>query len=268
MIKYIKQSNKKSEPVGEQSKGEVSDGESVESLELTNVPGSTKEKGRPMGTAGTVMLVIVAILVVACALLSIVAQDKTADIWVFGYKPTFVVSNSMEPAISTYAMCIMQRVRPEDVTKLQVGDIVVYRERDSDSLIIHRLLEIRPNADGTSVEYITKGDHNQYQDRYPVTAEQIRGKVAAIGNWTAPIISLFTGEKSVSSSNYNPEHSKNIRILLTILCAAVAVTAIVLEVRGYKDARKESEQHPNEQIITEVTPEDKETKHDDSSQGA
>lgn len=268
MIKYVKQSNKNSKPVDEQSKGEVSDGEGVEGVEPTDVPGSTKEKGRPMGTAGTVMLVVVAILVVACALLSIVAQDKTADIWVFGYKPTFVVSNSMEPAISTYAMCIMQKVHPEDIGKLAVGDIVVYRERDSDSLIIHRLLEIRPNVDGTGLEYITKGDHNQYQDRYPVTAEQIRGKVVAIGNWTAPIISLFTGEKSVSSSNYNPEHSRNIRVILTILCAAVAVTAIVLEVRGYKDARKESEQQSSEQVITEVSLEDKEAKHDDSSQGA
>lgn len=92
---------------------------------------------------------------------------------VFGYRPFFIMSESMEPTIMTHQFVIAIPVEPEDVV---VGDIVTYDLYSNISpmikqTIIHRIVDI--NDDGT---FIFKGDNNKNTDK-PVDVSRIGYKV-------------------------------------------------------------------------------------------
>ena len=83
---------------------------------------------------------------------------------IFGVKPLFVVTESMEPTIRALRPVISVPVDAKDV---QIGDIVTYKHK-SGMTIVHRVIEAQ--EDGT---FIFKGDNNSVQDPQPVTPEQI-----------------------------------------------------------------------------------------------
>lgn len=99
---------------------------------------------------------------------------------VLGFRPVFVLSQSMEPTLDTHAMAICKMN-----TEYEVGDIVVYEQEvnGQEILIIHRIIE--EYDDGT---YQTKGDNNSSKDPWTITEEQIVGKVVLVCNEVAPIV--------------------------------------------------------------------------------
>ena len=95
---------------------------------------------------------------------------------IFGLRPMFVMSESMEPVIEKYQFILAVTV---DKNELKVGDIVgIKAPKDENALttklVVHRIIGI--NEDGT---FILKGDANLSSLLYEtnVTAENIKYKV-------------------------------------------------------------------------------------------
>ncbi len=81
------------------------------------------------------------------------------------FRPLFVLSGSMEPALPTGSLLIidLKNIKPSE------GDVITYRL--SGKLITHRMVRDEGNR------YITKGDNNPIEDPSPVMRKQIVGSV-------------------------------------------------------------------------------------------
>eukprot|EP00984_Skeletonema_dohrnii_P013440 scaffold5571_cov78-Skeletonema_dohrnii-CCMP3373.AAC.4 len=77
-----------------------------------------------------------------------------------------VLSGSMEPAFQRGDILFLNN----SVEKVFVGDVVVFKIKDRDIPIVHRILKVHEKEDGR-VELLTKGDNNRVDDR-----EDILGK--------------------------------------------------------------------------------------------
>ena len=88
----------------------------------------------------------------------------------FGIKPTVIYSRSMQPELEIGDIAIIKDL---DTSKIRSGDIVQYEQEDN-SLIIHRVIEIKKEEN--SRKFITKGDANNKADPIAVLEPQIKGK--------------------------------------------------------------------------------------------
>jgi len=85
-------------------------------------------------------------------------------------------TNSMDPLFDESANGLEKiPASPEDV---HVGDIVSYNSGLIDSLIVHRVISINEDSNGTY--YTLKGDNNFLQDPERVRFEQIHGVLIGI----------------------------------------------------------------------------------------
>ncbi|MGI6767077.1 MAG: signal peptidase I [Lentihominibacter sp.] len=96
---------------------------------------------------------VVALLIVLSAAVMAILQVK----------PVIVVSGSMEPAIETGSLVLINTRNP-DVEK---GDVIAFER--GEIMVVHRA--IRETAEG----WITKGDNNACEDPGIVGRESIRG---------------------------------------------------------------------------------------------
>ncbi len=88
----------------------------------------------------------------------------------FKYCLISIGSNSMNPLFYRGDAVIYEKVT--DVTKLNIGDIMVFRKEGR--RVVHRIIEIKI-IDGEYIFY-TKGDNNNAEDGYPIVKEEIDGK--------------------------------------------------------------------------------------------
>ena len=73
-----------------------------------------------------------------------------------------VLSGSMEPAFQRGDILFLNNA----VGKVEVGDVVVFKIKDRDIPIVHRILKVhRDKEDEDHVELLTKGDNNRVDDR-------------------------------------------------------------------------------------------------------
>lgn len=89
----------------------------------------------------------------------------------FGYKPIYVLTDSMEPVIPAGSWVVGVPVRAE---KIAVGDVAAYRKENGTKLqptIIHRVVGI------TESGFIFQGDNNGLPDSRIVRAEQIMYRI-------------------------------------------------------------------------------------------
>ena len=112
-----------------------------------------------------ILLAIVILIACIYFITGLIHKDMTMAN-VFGYKPIYVASGSMEPTLMTGDYVICKIIDANDV---KIGDICTYI-RDGKT-IIHRVVDI--TADG----FIFKGDNNHSPDVLCVSANQIRAKV-------------------------------------------------------------------------------------------
>ena len=82
-----------------------------------------------------------------------------------GYKVLLILSDSMEPVLSTGELVPVKKVTEQST--LQVGDICTYKAETGFITVTHRIIRITPEG------YIFKGDHNSSEDPDPVKREQI-----------------------------------------------------------------------------------------------
>lgn len=72
-----------------------------------------------------------------------------------------VLSGSMEPAFQRGDILFLNNARHE----VFVGDVVVFKIKDRDIPIVHRILKVHKDAKTGEVELLTKGDNNRVDDR-------------------------------------------------------------------------------------------------------
>jgi len=71
-----------------------------------------------------------------------------------------VLSGSMEPAFQRGDILFLDN----SAEHVGIGDVVVFKIRDRDIPIVHRILKVHQKDDG-AVELLTKGDNNRVDDR-------------------------------------------------------------------------------------------------------
>lgn len=116
---------------------------------------------------------IIFIICITVILSMAITKHHSDKATIFGYKPFFIMSGSMEPTIHTHQFVIAVPITPD---KIKVGDIVTYDlhstlNRNIKETIIHRVIAI--NDDDT---FVFKGDNNAEPDE-PVRAQNIGYKI-------------------------------------------------------------------------------------------
>lgn len=88
----------------------------------------------------------------------------------------FANTNSMDPVIDNNMNSI--EIRPKDPSQINIGDIISYKAKFIEGLVVHRIVNISEDENG--IYYITKGDNNNSPDPQKVRFEDIHGVVIAI----------------------------------------------------------------------------------------
>ena len=128
-----------------------------------------------LGNAITNILVVLSIgLLIFSCITAYHFKENPEDAYLFGYKPVFILTGSMEPTLKVNGVAIVEKTTYDEVEK---GDIIMYEI--GDKMITHRIIE------KTDEGITTKGDNNQTQDAYLLTEENVRAKVVSIWNWTS-----------------------------------------------------------------------------------
>ncbi|MFH1637524.1 MAG: signal peptidase I [Candidatus Woesearchaeota archaeon] len=67
---------------------------------------------------------------------------------------------------------------PESIADIQVGDIISFSAEESDTLVVHRVIELGRDEKGWYA--VTKGDNNPLEDPFRTRFENIKGVLVAI----------------------------------------------------------------------------------------
>lgn len=110
--------------------------------------------------------IILSVLVLFLAV-SLLSKLGTGYATFFGYKPIYILTDSMEPVVPAGSWVVGVPVRGEEI---EVGDVAAYRKENGTKLqpmIIHRVAGI------TESGFIFQGDNNEQPDSQIVRADQI-----------------------------------------------------------------------------------------------
>ncbi|MBQ7065709.1 MAG: signal peptidase I [Lachnospiraceae bacterium] len=138
------------------------------------------------------------VLVVIAMCGMIIAVSKGYRPSIGGYQLLRVLTHSMSPAIEENALIIIKEVPQGEI---QVGDIITFVSDDPDMMGFyntHRVNSIEINQETGEKRYITKGDKNTSVDLYPVSYEQIAGKLyykVPFGQIVGQAIAALTNQK-------------------------------------------------------------------------
>lgn len=109
------------------------------------------------------------------------------EAYIFGYRPVFIMTGSMEPFLKTNGVVLTKEVK--SINDIEEGDVITYHvDTDTGSAIkiTHRIIDIDKEGFIT-----TKGDNNMVSDNYDLTIDNVESKVVFVCNWTASIISWW-----------------------------------------------------------------------------
>jgi signal peptidase len=106
---------------------------------------------------------------------------------VFGVQIMAVLSGSMEPKIQTGSIIGVKPVNPDQKDSFKPGDVITFKSvDDANILITHRIVEVK--KEGTTTEYVTRGDNNDAADPTPVPSTNV---IAKYVNITIPYLGFF-----------------------------------------------------------------------------
>jgi len=121
--------------------------------------------------AVSIAIIILAILM----LLTVVMTASSGAPNFLGYSVFRVLTGSMEPEIPVDSLIIVKRADPETVA---VGDVISFYSNDptlGGAVNTHRVTRIEREND--ELTFITKGDANNIEDRFPVSVRDLIGVV-------------------------------------------------------------------------------------------
>lgn len=119
----------------------------------------------------TVLTLLVVLILAALAVFLLIEKMQNRVIFLFGRATLWVETDSMESEIPAQSYILIRRANAGEV---QPGDVITFYSSDpaiEGMLNTHRVERIA--GDGAS--FVTKGDHNLAEDRYPALAENIVG---------------------------------------------------------------------------------------------
>ena len=90
----------------------------------------------------------------------------------FGYHNMVVMSGSMEPAIHTGDIVIVEEIAP---TSARIGDVDTFKDPAADRLISHRVRRVH-TSEGTT-RFVTKGDATNSVQRWSAPVDGTIGRV-------------------------------------------------------------------------------------------
>ena len=129
--------------------------------------------------------VLIPIIIINATLMIKTLTSPNSIPSIFGYTPIIVQADTMEPAINNGDLILVKKV---DVATLKAGeaegDIIAYQYNGQ--VVTHRLVSTSEDKNG-NVQYITKGDNEDKNDKYPLREAHIIGKlstrVPGLGNF-------------------------------------------------------------------------------------
>ena len=132
-----------------------------------------------IGKTGWIIELVLFLICGICMISFFITGIRTGKPSIFGYRPFFVMTGSMEPTIRTHSLVLAVPINPEEVRE---GDVVTYTRTAADTAgghlripftVVHRVREIRGDI------FIFQGDNESEPDP-PVRAEQIGYRVVWI----------------------------------------------------------------------------------------
>lgn len=109
-----------------------------------------------------------------------------------GGTPYTVLTGSMRPNYPPGSLIVS---KPVDVKDIQIGDAITYQLKSGEAAVVtHRVTATRMGRDG-KLEFLTKGDANTTQDKNPVRAVQVRGRLWYAVPYLGYVNSLLTGHQ-------------------------------------------------------------------------
>lgn len=119
-----------------------------------------RSSARPLGRARR--FVRPALLFAVAFALAIAAAVTAPTL--LGHQSFVVLSGSMEPAISTGDIVVVEKIAP---TEARIGDVVSFRSPDVPGKIItHRVVDVRAARD--ELRFLTKGDANNATEQWSI----------------------------------------------------------------------------------------------------
>jgi len=89
----------------------------------------------------------------------------------FKYYTMVIGSPSMTPIINKGDIAVTEKLNQEEISKLEIGDILVFNYRDK--IVMHRIIEI--DRSNNKIVFYTKGDFNEAADGYPIEVDDVIG---------------------------------------------------------------------------------------------
>lgn len=129
-----------------------------------------KEKTIKAGVKVIVIAILTILLIVNLIMLYEHKRDPNEIVSFVGISVFNIISESMKPTIDENDVII---IKQSDINEINVGDIVTFKKHDG-TIVTHRIIRKVNTEDG--IKYVTKGDHNQYEDKEPIEYNQIYGK--------------------------------------------------------------------------------------------
>ena len=87
-----------------------------------------------------------------------------------GYKMYVIISGSMQPELEVGDIVVVKKINPNDLKK---DDVISFRK--GQTIITHRIVEVK-NAE-EKLQFLTKGDNNNTNDKDLVSDKEIEGIV-------------------------------------------------------------------------------------------
>ncbi|MGI6453666.1 MAG: signal peptidase I [Syntrophomonadaceae bacterium] len=126
--------------------------------------------------AGWFFFIVIVLLLLSTLYSVLLAKSKGETPCLVGYQFYVVKSNSMAPTFKTGTVILSKT--PEDSSKLNVGDIVTFKNANG-AIVTHRIIEVI-KTEGGQVKYRTKGDNPiNSPDRELLDPQQILARVIA-----------------------------------------------------------------------------------------
>lgn len=181
-------------------------------------------------------------IILVFTLINVSNAAKTGEnVFLFGYRPVFVLSGSMEPYMMTHSICLTKEVT--DINELEVGDVITFHVGEGTEKInvTHRIISIENG-------YInTKGDNNYVTDDLFLTMENVDAEVICVFNEVAW---LFEKWETTSGK------IMIISFALAIVTAYFVLRNLVLMYFEKKDAQKKGIQsEENKDVNDDLTAE-------------
>lgn len=141
----------------------------------------------------TVVINAICIIMIIAAILllgSVVLNKDKEQPSIFGFTLYRVLTASMEPKIPVNSIVVVKATNAFDI---EVGDIITFRSEDPSlqgQTNTHRVIAIDYST--KSPVFTTKGDNSLAEDRYPVTANDLIGKVVYISGIVGIVMALIS----------------------------------------------------------------------------